>query len=104
MLTTITMEHYLVLGAVLFCLGLVSVLARRNIIGMLIGIELMLNAANINFVAAARYHGGALDGQVAALFVILLAACEAAIALAILINLFRLFGSVDPDRARNLNG
>ncbi len=100
----ITLEHYLAIGAILFCLGLVAVVARRNVVGILIGIELMLNAANLNFVAFARYGGAKLDGQIFALFVILLAACEAAIGLAILINLFRAVGSVDPDRARNLSG
>lgn len=101
---TITLEHYLAVGAILFCLGLLSVIARRNAIGILIGIELILNAANINFVAFARFGGGQLDGQVFALFVIVLAACEAAIVLAIMINMFRLFGTIDPDRARSLRG
>lgn len=98
------LEHYLVVAAALFCVGLICVAARRNVVGILIGIELMLNAANLNFVAFARYGGAKLDGQVFALFVILLAACEAAVGLAILINLFRAIGSVDPDRARNLHG
>jgi NADH-quinone oxidoreductase subunit K len=101
---TITLEHYLAVGAILFCLGLLSVIARRNAIGILIGIELILNAANVNFVAFARFGGGQLDGQVFALFVIVLAACEAAIVLAIMINMFRLFGTIDPDRARSLRG
>jgi len=103
-MAAISLSHFLVVAAVLFCIGLVCVIARRNVVGILIGIELMLNAANLNFVAFARYGGGRLDGQVFALFVILLAACEAAVGLAILINLFRAIGSVDPDRARNLSG
>lgn len=101
---TITLEHYLAVGAILFCLGVLSVIARRNAVGILIGIELILNAANVNFVAFARYGGGKLDGQIYALFVIVLAACEAAIVLAIMINMFRLFGTIDPDRARSLRG
>lgn len=100
----ITLQHYLIVAALLFCMGLVCVVARRNVVGILIGIELMLNAANLNFVAFARFGGGRVDGQIVALFVILLAACEAAVGLAILINLFRAVGSVDPDRARNLRG
>jgi NADH-quinone oxidoreductase subunit K len=100
----IGLEHFLVVSGILFCLGLMCVIARHNVVGILIGIELMLNAANLNFVAFARYGGSNLDGQVFALFVILLAACEVAVGLAIMINLFRSVGSADPDRARNLSG
>lgn len=100
----IGLNHFLIVAAVLFCLGLLSVLARRNTVGILIGIELILNAANINFVAFSRYGGGKQDGAIVALFVIVLAACEAAVALAIMINLFRMYGTIDPDRARGMRG
>jgi NADH:ubiquinone oxidoreductase subunit K len=91
------LQAYLLIGAVLFCLGLVAVFSRRNAIGTLIGIELILNSVNLNFVAFSRYSAHNLDGQVFAIFVIILAACEAAIALAILINIFATFGDIDVD-------
>ena len=103
-MSSITLEHYLVVAGILFCLGLLCTIARRNVVGILIGIELMLNAANLNFVAFGRYAGDKLDGQIFALFVILLAACEVAVGLAIMITLFRSVGSADPDRARRLSG
>lgn len=98
--TPIGLEAYLVVAAVLFCLGLVACIARRNAIGILIGIELILNAANLNFIAFWRFSGGAAggqDGPVFAIFVIILAACEAAVALGIIINLFYNFGTVEVD-------
>jgi len=96
--------HYLLVGALLFCLGIVCCLARRTAIGILIGIELILNAANLNFIAFDRFGTGGFDGQVFAIFVIILAACEAAIALAIFIAIFRSFGAVDADVADRLKG
>jgi NADH-quinone oxidoreductase subunit K len=96
------LEAYLVVGAVLFCLGIVAVVSRRNAIGTLIGIELILNSANLNFVAFSRFGAGNLDGQIFAIFVIILAACEAAIALAILINVFATFGDIDVDNVDNM--
>lgn len=100
--TPVGLEAYLVVAAVLFCLGVVSCVARRNAIGILIGIELILNAANLNFIAFWRFSGGAAsaggqDGPVFAIFVIILAACEAAVALGIIINLFYNFGTVEVD-------
>ena len=97
-----TLESYLLVGAALFCLGLVAVVSRKNAIGTLIGIELILNSANINFVAFSRLSFQNLDGQVFAIFVIILAACEAAIALAILINVYATFGAIDVDDLDNM--
>ncbi|MBI5029170.1 MAG: NADH-quinone oxidoreductase subunit NuoK [Chloroflexi bacterium] len=89
----VPLEFYLILAAALFCIGLFGALARRNAIGVLIGIELMLNAVNINLVAFWRYitpaKGMELAGMVFALFVITLAAAEAAIGLALVIAIYR---------------
>jgi NADH-quinone oxidoreductase subunit K len=93
--------HYLVVAAFLFAMGLVACIARRNAIGILVGIELILNAANLNLVAFSRWWGN-LDGQVFGVFVIVLAACEAAVALAIIINLFHGFGTVEVDYASKM--
>jgi NADH-quinone oxidoreductase subunit K len=107
----ITLQHYLVLGAILFVCGLMSILVKRNAIGILMGVELILNAANINLVAFNRFaHGGGsaanirLDGQVFAIFVIVLAAAEAAVALAIFLNFYNNFSTIDVERAQNLRG
>ena len=89
------LHHYLILGALLFCLGIFAVLTRRNGIAVLMGIELILNAANINFVAFSYYVTRALGGQVFVVFVILLAAIEAAVALAIVFAIYRHFHSVE---------
>jgi NADH:ubiquinone oxidoreductase subunit K len=100
---SIGLYHYLGLAAALFSIGAVGVITRRNAIGVLIGVELMLNACNINLVGFSRYGGG-LDGQIFAIFVIVLAAAEAAVALAIILQLFDKRSDVDVDRARTLRG
>lgn len=95
---------YVAISAALFALGIVAIVVRRNVLYVLMGIEMILNAANINFVAFARYGGNSLDGQMFAIFVIILAAAEAAVALAIVLNVFRLFESIEPsgiDRLRD---
>ena len=97
----IGLMHYLIVAAFLFSMGIVTCLARRNAVGILVGIELILNSANLNFIAFSRYWGN-LEGQVFALFVIILAACEVAIALAIVINLFHGFGTVEVDYASKM--
>lgn len=102
------LEAYLLVAALLFVLGLLACMTRRNAIGILIGIELILNAAILNFMAFWRFGGnalsgdGALGGPLMAVFVIVLAACEAAIALAILLNLYFNFGSVEVDMVREM--
>jgi len=98
---------YLLVAAVLFVLGLSACMTRRNAIGILIGIELILNAAILNFMAFWRYRGGlqtdpAMSGPIFGVFVIILAACEAAIALAILLNLYFNFGSVEVDKVHQM--
>lgn len=96
--------HYLAVGLVLFCLGLFCVLTRRNAIGVLMGVELILNAANVNFIAFSRFSVGGYDGQVFSIFVIMLAAAEAAIALAIVLGIYRRQRSIDVESMRLLQG
>lgn len=96
--------HYLAVGLVLFCLGLFCVLTRRNAIGVLMGVELILNAANVNFIAFSRFGVGGYDGQVFSIFVIMLAAAEAAIALAIVLGIYRRQRSIDVESMRLLQG
>lgn len=87
---------YVAVSAALFGLGIVAIVARRNILYVLFGIEMILNAANINFVAFNRFNGDGLDGRMFAIFVIILAAAEAAVALAIVLNVYHLFNSTKP--------
>ncbi len=102
---TIGLTHYLVVGAVFFCAGLFTMMTKRNAIGILIGVELVLNSTNINLVAFDRYLGpGKLDGQIVALFVIVLAAAEAALAVGICINVYKNLATVDVDSADALQG
>ena len=96
------LQTYLIIGAILFCLGLYGVITRRNAIAILMGVELILNSANINFVAFARFGGMNMSGQIFALFVIIMAAAEAAVALAIIINIYNLFHSVNVDEPSEL--
>lgn len=101
------MQHYnllLYLSAFLFCMGLVIAIIKRNAIMVLIGIELMLNAANLNLVALNQQHGPAPDGQVFALFVIIIAVCEAAVGLAIVLRVYRYFQTSIPDEIAELKG
>jgi NADH-quinone oxidoreductase subunit K len=107
---TITLHHYLVLSAILFVCGLLTMMLKRNAIGILMGVELVLNAANLNLVAFNHFAwpgtGGEpmLAGQVFALFVIVTAAAEAAVALAIFLNFYNTFASIDVERASELRG
>ncbi|HEY4613109.1 MAG TPA: NADH-quinone oxidoreductase subunit NuoK [Bacteroidota bacterium] len=96
------LTHFLIISGVLFSLGVFAVLTRRNAIMVLMGIELILNAANVNFIAFSRYSTGTLDGQVIAIFVIILAAAEAAIALAIVLNIYQNFNTVNVDELNRL--
>jgi NADH-quinone oxidoreductase subunit K len=103
MITTITTSHYLILAGTLFSIGLFGVLTRRNAIIILMSLELMLNAANILFVAFARVHQH-FDGHVFVFFVMTVAAAEAAVALAIMIALFRKKTSVSVDTVDAMRG
>lgn len=92
----ISLTHYLVLSAVLFAIGTAGVFLRRNLITVLLSIEVMLNAANLSLVAFGRQLG-TVDGQVIVFFVVTVAAAEAAVGLALVIALFRVRESLDPD-------
>ena len=91
-----TLDHYLVLSAVLFAIGTAGVFLRRNLITILLSVEVMLNAVNLTFVAADKYYGS-VDGQIIVFFVMTVAAAEAAVGLAIVIALFRHRESLNPD-------
>lgn len=99
-----SLEKLLVVSAALFCCGLYTVLTRRNAVAVLMGVELILNAANINFVAFSHYVSWMIGGQIFAVFVIVLAAAEAAVALAIFLRLFATAGTVEVDAADHLRG
>lgn len=98
----ITLNHFLIISSILFSLGIFGIITRKNAVMVLMGIELILNAANINFVAFAKFGNYGLHGQLIALFVIVLAAAEAAIALAIVLNLYKTFTSVNVDEIDTL--
>lgn len=99
------LEHFLALSAVLFCCGVYTILTRRNAVAILMGVELVLNAAALNFVSFARCtRWGGTHGEVFAVFLILLAAAEAAVALAMFVGMYRNLGGVDVDRADRLKG
>jgi NADH:ubiquinone oxidoreductase subunit K len=104
-------SHFMVVGAIMFVSGVVCMATKRNALGVLMGIELVLNGGNVNFVALSSEfltrnpHGGiGLDGQLIALFVIVLAAAEAAVALAIVLNFYNNHATIDVDRADELKG
>jgi|TARA_B100000959_G_scaffold282784_1_gene349991 NADH-quinone oxidoreductase subunit K len=96
------LQNYLLVSAILFSLGLFAVITRRNAVAVLMGVELILNSANINFVAFSRFGGMNFSGHVFALFVIIMAAAEAAVALAIIINLYNNYQSINVDEASQL--
>jgi NADH:ubiquinone oxidoreductase subunit K len=105
----VSVSHYLIVGAIMFVSGAVCMATKRNALGVLMGIELVLNGANVNFVAFGSQYlrssqGIALDGQLIALFVIVLAAAEAAVALAITLNFYNNHSTVDVDQADELKG
>ena len=102
-MSAITIHHYLVLSALLFCLGLIGIIVRRNLLIMFMCIEVMMNAVNLSFVALARYFNK-MDGHVIAIFVMAIAAVEAAIGLGILISLFRNRQTVNTDDLRSMWG
>lgn len=98
------LNHYLFVGAVLFVCGVICMATKRNGIGVLMGVELVLNGANVNFVAFSKFTTLGLDGQVISVFVIVLAAAEAAVALAIALNFYNNHLTIDIDRGNKLKG
>ena len=97
-----SLNNYLFVSVILFSLGLFGVITRRNGVAVLMGVELILNAANLNFLAFARFGGMNMAGHVYALFVIVLAAAEAAVALAIIINIFNNYKKINIDEVSEL--
>lgn len=102
----IPLHYYLILAALLFCIGLAGALARRNAILVLVGIELMLNAANLNFIAFWRYNPDpqAANGIMLVLFSIAVAAAEAAVGLALIIAIYRHYKTLNVDKMDSLRG
>jgi NADH-quinone oxidoreductase subunit K len=100
----VTLQHFLVLSAILMSLGIFTILTQRNAVRVLMGIELVLNAATINFVAFSHYGQTGLTGQVVAIFIIVLAAAESAVALAIVLSIFRQLREIDVDHIDSLRG
>jgi NADH:ubiquinone oxidoreductase subunit K len=100
----IGLNHFLLISAALFSLGIMAVLTRKNAVNVLMGIELILNSANLNLVAFSRFSSANLNGQIFAVFIIIIAAAEAAVALAIVLSMYRLVKSVNLDRADTLKG
>lgn len=98
----IPLAHFLIISAVLFCIGLYAVLSKRNAIQVLIGIEFMLNAGILNFVAFSKYDRINAGGQVFALFAIVLAAASVAVALAIILNVYKKYNTIDPSKINEL--
>jgi len=107
----IGLYHYLIVSILLVSAGIAAILTKRNAIGILIGVELILNAAGVNLVAFNKFvwavgkdNAPAIDGQMFAVFVVVLAAAEAAIALAIFLNFYNNFSSIDVERGHELQG
>jgi NADH:ubiquinone oxidoreductase subunit K len=98
----IPLKAFLITAAIIFVLGIVTILFKKNAVGVLMGVELILNAVNLNFIAFARYIDHHINGQIVALFVIILAAAEAAIALAIILNIYRTRTTIDVTRIDNM--
>ena len=96
------LNHFLVVSTLLFSMGIYAIVTRKNAIQVLMGVELILNSANINFIAFTRFGNFGLQGHLMALFVIVLAAAEAAIALAIVLNIYKTLSTVNIDEVDNL--
>ena len=103
-MTNVGLTHFLTVASILLALGFYTVVTRKNAVGILMGVELILNAANLNFVAFSRYGvtQTPLAGQVFPLFGIMVAAAEAAVGLAIVLAIFQTFGGIDTDTTRSL--
>ena len=103
-LLDVGLRHFLFVSAILFSLGAFTVMTRRNAVGVLMGVELILNAANINLVAFSHFITGQIGGQLFSLFVIVIAAAEAAIALAIVLSMYQNFQTIDATQADTMQG
>lgn len=101
-MVTVGLTHFLVVSTLLFSMGLYAIITRKNAVMVLMGVELILNSANINFIAFSRFGNFGYNGQLIALFIIVLAAAEAAIALAIVLNIYKNLSTVNVDEVDNL--
>ncbi len=101
---TVGLTHFLVLAAILFSLGILTVVTRKNAVAVLIGIELLLNGAGVNVMAFARYGGNLVTGSLFVLFIIVLAAAEAVVGLALILAIHRRLRSVDLENTETLRG
>ena len=99
-----SIEYYFILSAIIFCIGFAVVVTKKNAIVVMMGIELILNAANINFVAMSQLDAVQIDGQYFSLFVIVIAAAEAALGLAIILKIYQHFNTTDIDKINQLKG
>ncbi|MCJ7830742.1 MAG: NADH-quinone oxidoreductase subunit NuoK [Desulfobacterales bacterium] len=100
----IGLAHYLLFSTAMLVIGLAIIISKRNAIAILMGVEFVLNAANVNLVAFSRHGIGGLDGQTAAIFIVVIAAAEAAVALAIFLNFYQTVNTIDIDRGDRLKG
>lgn len=100
----IPIAHFMYISAALFGIGIIAVITKKNAIVVLMGIELMLNAANLNLVAFAQMDGGLIQGQFFALFVMVIAACEAAVGLAIILKIYQYYKTTTLDKINELKG
>jgi len=98
----ITLEVFLMIGAILFVLGILAVATKRNAIGILMGVELILNAASVNFIAFSFFTDTGIDGVLIALFIYVIAVAEAAVALAIVLNIYRNMQTINVDEIDSL--
>lgn len=98
----VELKLYLLLGAALFSLGLLAILIKKNAIITLMGIELIFNAANINLVAFSRYDTNMIEGQMFALFIVIIAACETAIGLALVMQVYKYFNTIELDKINEI--
>ncbi len=98
----IGLTHFLIVSAILFGLGVFGIVTRKNAIMVLMGLELILNSANINFIAFSRFGGMNFEGHVASMFIIVLAAAEVAVALAIVLNIYQNYKHINVDEINQL--
>ena len=102
-MTALALQHYLIIGAILFCVGLIGFMSRRNLIVMFLCTELMFQGVTVNLLAFGHYHGN-LAGQAFVIFVLVIAAAEASLALGLVVLLFRTKNTLDADAWRELKG
>lgn len=100
----ININSYLIISLILFLFGLFTTITRRNIIGIILGIELILNSAALNFAAFSKFSASNLEGQLFSIFIIVIAAAEAAIALALMLSIFMRHGDINADKLDRLRG